>query len=41
VWRCGDAGAKIPLLLSRDGTPLTVDVPSADRFESLKKPRLQ
>jgi S1-C subfamily serine protease len=41
VWRQGPAGAAIPLTLARGGTPLRVRVQSADRMDSLKKPRMQ
>jgi S1-C subfamily serine protease len=41
VWRCGPAGTVIPLTVARDGTPVSLDVHSSDRNESLKKPRLQ
>ena len=41
VWRRGPAGTEIPLILARGGTPLHVDVRSADRHDLLKKPSLQ
>jgi len=41
LWAFGPAGSVIPLTLARSGAPLHVRVQSADRGDSLKKPRLQ
>lgn len=41
VWRRGPAGTAIRLTLSRNGTPLHVDIASIARSDTLKKPRLQ
>jgi S1-C subfamily serine protease len=40
VWRCGPAGATVPLTLVRNGTAVRVDVVSADRGDFLRKPQL-
>jgi S1-C subfamily serine protease len=40
VWQLGPAGAEIPLMVLRDGTPREIRIPSADRSDFLKKPRL-
>jgi S1-C subfamily serine protease len=40
VWQLGPAGAEIPLMVMRDGTPREIRIPSADRSDFLKKPRL-
>lgn len=41
LWRQGPAGTAISLMLARAGAPVRVRVQSADRGDSLKKPRLQ
>ncbi len=41
VWRRGPAGTTIRLTLARGGAPLSVDVATIARADSLKKPRLQ
>ena len=41
IWRQGPAGTEIALTLARGGTPLHLQVRSADRDELLKKPSLQ
>jgi S1-C subfamily serine protease len=41
IWQRGEAGAPIPLTLSRDGKLTNVTVESVDRNALLKKPRLQ
>ena len=40
VWRLGDAGVEVPLMLARQGDVLRLSVRSADRNDFLKKPRL-
>ena len=40
VWQLGPAGAEIPLMVLRDGSPREIRIPSADRSDFLKKPRL-
>jgi len=40
VWRVGDAGVEIPLMLARQGDVLRLSVRSSDRNDFLKKPRL-
>ena len=40
IWSLGDAGVTVPLTLVRDGARVTVKVPSADRNDFLKSPRL-
>ncbi len=40
IWRCGPAGAEIPIEIVRDKRSLWVRVKSADRASFLKKPRL-
>jgi S1-C subfamily serine protease len=40
IWRCGAAGAKVPLQVYRDGRTLEVEVKSADRTRFLKSPSL-
>jgi S1-C subfamily serine protease len=40
AWRCGPAGATVPLTLARNGTAVRVDVVSADRGDFLRKPQL-
>ncbi len=41
VWRCGEAGAEVPVEIIRDGRALGLKVQSADRTAFLKRPRLQ
>ncbi len=41
LWRQGPAGSATSLLLARGGAPVRLRVESADRGDSLKKPRLQ
>jgi len=41
VWLQGPAGSVIALTLARGGAPLRVRVQSADRGDSLRKPRMQ
>ena len=41
IWRQGPAGTSISLSVLREGTPLRVDVVSADRNDFLRKPLLQ
>jgi len=41
IWRQGPAGTEIALTLARSGTPLHLQVRSADRDDLLKKPSLQ
>jgi S1-C subfamily serine protease len=41
IWRQGPAGTEIALTLARAGTPLHLQVRSADRDDLLKKPSLQ
>jgi S1-C subfamily serine protease len=40
IWRCGPAGAEIPLTIVRDERSLWLRVRSADRADYLKRPRL-
>jgi S1-C subfamily serine protease len=40
IWRLGDAGVDVPLLIYRDGRMLEMTVRSADRSSFLKTPRL-
>jgi S1-C subfamily serine protease len=40
VWRLGDAGVDVPLMLSRAGDVLHIVVKSADRNDFLRKPKL-
>jgi S1-C subfamily serine protease len=40
IWRLGDAGVEVPLMLARQGDVLRLSVRSADRGDFLKKPRL-
>lgn len=40
IWSIGDAGAKIPLLIFRDGKTFQLHVESADRGKFLKGPVL-
>ena len=40
VWRLGDPGVEVPLMLARQGDVLRLSVRSADRNDFLKKPRL-
>ena len=40
IWAVGPAGAEIPVLVMRDGATRQVRIPSADRSDFLKKPRL-
>jgi S1-C subfamily serine protease len=41
LWRHGPAGIEVALTLARAGAPLHVRVRSADRYDFLRKPRLQ
>ncbi|HZT51813.1 MAG TPA: S1C family serine protease [Stellaceae bacterium] len=38
IWSCGPAGARVPMLVYRDGRTLSIDVRSADRTSFLKAP---
>ena len=40
IWRCGEAGAEVPLRIVRGGRAAEVVVHSSDRQLMLKKPRL-
>ncbi|MEZ5652548.1 MAG: S1C family serine protease [Burkholderiaceae bacterium] len=40
VWAQGPAGSPIPLTLARDTELIRLEVPSVDRYDLLKKPRL-
>jgi S1-C subfamily serine protease len=40
IWAVGPAGAEIPVTVMRDGAPRQLRIPSADRDNFLKKPRL-
>ena len=40
IWRCGPAGAKVPMLVYRDGRTVEIEVKSADRGRFLKGPSL-
>ena len=40
IWSLGEAGVAIPLTLVRDGTPVQITVPSGDRNDFLKSPRM-
>jgi S1-C subfamily serine protease len=40
VWRLGDPGVEVPLMLARQGDVLRLSLRSADRSDFLKKPRL-
>ena len=40
VWRLGNAGVDVPLMLSRGGDVLHITVKSADRNDFLRKPKL-
>ena len=40
VWRLGDPGVEVPLMLARQGDVLRLNVHSGDRSDFLKKPRL-
>lgn len=40
LWRCGAAGAEIPIEIVRDRRSFWVRVKSADRFAFLRKPRM-
>jgi S1-C subfamily serine protease len=41
LWACGPAGTDVTLTVARDGRPTRIVVHTADRGESMKKPRLQ
>ena len=38
IWKCGSAGAKVPVLVYRDGRTIEFEVKSADRGSFLKSP---
>jgi S1-C subfamily serine protease len=40
IWRLGPAGTAVPLVLSREGEKVSVQVKSADRNDYLKKPQV-
>jgi S1-C subfamily serine protease len=40
IWRCGSAGAKVPIVVYRDGRTIELEVKSADRSSFLKSPSL-
>jgi S1-C subfamily serine protease len=40
VWKLGQAGVDVPLMLSRGGDVLHITVKSADRSDFLRKPKL-
>jgi S1-C subfamily serine protease len=40
VWKTGQAGVDVPLMLSRGGDVLHITVKSADRNDFLRKPKL-
>jgi S1-C subfamily serine protease len=40
IWRCGEAGAEVPLRILRGGRVADIAVLSTDRHSILKKPRL-
>jgi S1-C subfamily serine protease len=40
IWRCGEAGAEVPLRIMRGGRVADIAVHSTDRHLMLKKPRL-
>ena len=40
IWRSGAAGAKVQMLVYRDGRTIDLDVKSADRSSFLKSPSL-
>jgi S1-C subfamily serine protease len=40
VWRLGNAGVEVPLMISRGGDVLHITVKSADRNDFLRKPKL-
>jgi S1-C subfamily serine protease len=40
IWKCGAAGATVPLLVYRDGRTIGIEVKSADRSRFLKSPSL-
>jgi S1-C subfamily serine protease len=40
IWRCGEAGAEVPLRILRGGRVADIAVHSTDRQSMLKKPRL-
>jgi S1-C subfamily serine protease len=40
IWRCGDAGAVVPVKISRDSNVSEINIVSGDRNEFLKKPHL-
>jgi S1-C subfamily serine protease len=40
IWSLGEAGVEVPLTIVREGQPMELRVPSADRRRFLKAPRL-
>ena len=40
IWSLGNAGVEVPLTIYRDGRTFELRVPSADRRQFLKAPRL-
>ena len=40
IWSLGEAGVTIPLTVVRDGKPMQITVPSEDRNDFLKTPRM-
>ena len=40
VWASGPAGSEVVLQIVRDNDPMVVRIPSADRTQMLKSPRL-
>lgn len=40
IWRVGQAGVKVPLIIVRDGEVMEIGVPSVDRSSLLKAPKI-
>ena len=40
IWSLGEAGVQVPLTVVRNGRPVSITVPSADRGDYLKMPRM-
>ncbi len=40
IWRVGQAGVKVPLIIVRDGEVMEIGVPSVDRNSILKSPKI-
>ena len=40
IWRVGQAGVKVPLIIVRNGEVMEIGVPSVDRSSLLKAPKI-